>query len=135
MRKEDKQMEKIKLLSVGNKKMKVSEMELWEDLVDRYAPDLYENYYAVGEKEALKKETELKPEITLVANVMKNTLELVKALKHSNPEGVILVVLGMVDDEQETMKAFQAQGAYKCYSVPLSVDTLIHDMYVALNLE
>ena len=91
-------MEKIKLLSVGNKKMKVSEMELWEDLVDRYAPDLYENYYAVGEKEALKKETELKPEITLVANVMKNTLELVKALKHSNPEGVILVVLGMVDD-------------------------------------
>lgn len=128
-------MEKIKLLSVGNKKMKTSEKQSWEALVDRYAPELYQNFYAVDEKEALKIAKEIKPEIIIVANIMKNTLELVKILKQVNPDGVILVVLGMVEDEQEATEAFKAQGAYKCYPAPLSMDTLIHDMYVALNLE
>ena len=128
-------MQKIKLLSIGNKKLKLSDKKNWEALLERYVPDLYENFYAVGEKEAIKQVTELQPEIVMLSNDMKDTLELLKNIKQIHPTGAIFVVLGMVDDEQETIDEFKAHGAYKCYTAPLSMDTLTHDMYVALNLE
>ena len=128
-------MNKIKLLSIGNKKLKPAEKANWEKLLERYAPDLYEYSYAIGDKDAIKQVTNLKPEIIMVTNDMKDSLGLVEKIKEINPTGAVFVVLGMVDDEQEAMDAFRERGAYKCYSVPLSLDTLTHDMYVALNLE
>ena len=41
----------------------------------------------------------------------------------------------MVGDEQETIDEYMAAGAYKCFSSPIFISTLAHDMYVALNLE
>lgn len=128
-------MNKIKLLSIGNKKIKLAEKANWEKLMERYAPNLYEYSYAIGDKEAIKQVTELKPEIIIVSNDMKDTLGLVEKIKEINPAGTIFVVLGMVDDEQEAIDAFREKGVYKSYPAPLSLDTLTHDMYVALNLE
>lgn len=128
-------MEKLKILSIGGKKMKKDEKKNWEKLVEIYAPDLYDNYYATGEKESLKEIVLLNPEVMIVANDMKDTIGFVKKAKEVHPEGVILVILGMVDDEQLEIERFCAAGAYKCYPIPLSIDTLIHDMYVAMNLE
>lgn len=128
-------MQKIKLLSIGNKKLKPVDKANWEKLIERYAPDLYEYSYAIGDKEAIKQVTNLKPEIIMVTNDMKDSLGLVEKIKEINPAGAVFVVLGLVDDEQEASDAFKERGAYKCYSVPLSLDTLTHDMYVALNLE
>lgn len=128
-------MKKIKLLSIGKKKMKKDEMRNWEKLLEIYAPNLYENYYAAGEKESLKQIAELRPSISIIANDMKDTVEFVKQAKKIHPSGVVLVVLGMVDDEQVEIEKFISAGAYKCYSIPLSMDTMVHDMYVALNLE
>lgn len=128
-------MKKIKLLSVGNKKMKPIDKASWEKLIDRYAPDLYENFYAVGDRDAIQHVNDLKPEIILLSDDVKDSLGLVEKIKELVPGSVILVVLGTVDDEQEAMEEFKERGAYKCYPVPLSMDTLTHDMYVALNLE
>lgn len=128
-------MKKIKLLSIGNKKMRLADKEAWEILLGRYAPDLYENFYAIGKKDAIKQVMELRPEIVMLSNEMKDALEVLKEIKKLNPEGAIFVVLGMVEDEQEAIDEFKAYGAYKCYSTPLSMDTLTHDMYVALNIE
>lgn len=128
-------MQKIKLLSIGNKKLKPVDKLNWEKLIERYAPDLYEYSYAIGEKDAIKQVTDSKAEIIMVTNAMKDALGLVERIKEINPASAVFVVLGMVDDEQEVMDAFKEKGAYKCYSIPLSLDTLTHDMYVALNLE
>lgn len=128
-------MQKIKLLSIGNKKLKPVDKDNWEKLIERYAPDLYEYSYAIGDKEAIKQVTNLKPEIIMITNDMKDSLGLVEKIKEINPAGAVFVVLGFVDDEQETSNAFKERGAYKCYPTPLSVDSLTHDMYVALNLE
>lgn len=126
---------KIKLLSIGNKKLKTENVKSWNNLMERYAPGLYENFYAVGEKEAIKQVIQLQPEITMLSDNMKDALGLLIKIKQINPAGVVFVVLGMVDDEQRIMTEFKAHGAYKCYTPPLSMDTLIHDMYVALNIE
>lgn len=128
-------MQKIKLLSIGNKKLKPVDKVNWEKLIERYAPDLYEYSYAIGEKDAIKQVINLKPEIIMVTSDMKNSLGLVEKIKEINPVGAVFVVLSLVDDEQEASDAFKERGAYKCYSAPLSLDTLTHDMYVALNLE
>lgn len=128
-------MQKIKLLSIGNKKIKKAEKKNWEALLERYAPDLYENFYAVGEKEAIMQVEKLQPEIVILSGDMKDSFGLLKNIKQIQPTGAIFVMLGMLDDEQETMDEFKAYGAYKCYIAPVSMDTLTHDMYVALNLE
>lgn len=128
-------MKKIKLLSIGNKKIKSADKASWERLIDRYAPELYENFYAVGDEQAIQYIEDLKPEIILLPDDMKDSFSLVEKIKELAPSSVILVVLGTVDDEQEAMEEFGKRGAYKCYPVPLSMDTLTHDMYVALNLE
>lgn len=114
--------------------MKSEDERNWNDLVERYAPNLYENYYAVGEKEAMRQVTELQPEIVMLSNGMKDALGLLVKIKEINPAGAVFVVLGIVDDEEEVMDRFKAAGAYKCYTSPLSMDTLIHDMYVSLNI-
>ena len=132
--------EKIKLLSVGKKKAKTENLKSWERTVERYAPDMYELIYSAGEKDTLKKVDEFRPEIVLILpsilqNNLTDGLRLLKELKQLHSMAAVFVNLGMVDDEQETIEAFMGCGAYKCYTVPLVMDSLFHDMYVALNLE
>ncbi len=132
--------EKIKLLSIGKKRAKKTNLEGWAKIVERYAPDMYDLLYGAGEKDALKKVRELRPEIILILpsilqNDLKDGLSLLKKIKELHPEAAVFVCMGMVDDEQDAFDEYKACGAYKCYSAPVSMDALFHDMYVALNLE
>ena len=127
---------KKKILSIGNKKWKSRDVENWNHLIEEYAPGLYENYRAIGEREAIEQVKQLQPEIIMMTNRMEGVLELLSKIKQIHPEGAVFVVLAEAeDDEQAAMDEFKARGAYKCYSTPLSMDTLVHDMYVALNME
>lgn len=132
--------EKIKLMSIGNRKAKPVNSSNWAKTVERYAPDMYELFYVVGEKEAIKKVAELRPEIILILpsvlqDKLTDGLRLLKEIKQLHPKAAVFMNIGMVDDEQEAIDAYMASGAYKCYVAPISMDALFHDMYVALNLE
>ncbi|MDF2538687.1 MAG: hypothetical protein K0S76_1708 [Herbinix sp.] len=126
---------RIKLLSIGNKKLKSEHVKNWNNLIERYAPDMYDIIYAIGEEEAIKQVVQLRPEIIMLPDKMKDTLGLLIKIKRIHPTAAVFITLGMVEDEQEAIDEFKAHGAYKCYTVPLVMDTLIHDMYVALNME
>lgn len=131
---------KIKLLSIGKRKVKKKNSQGWEAVVERYAPGMYELFSGSGEKDALEKVEALKPEIVLVLqsileDSLADGLRLVEEIKRLHPRANIFVIPGMVDDEQEVFDAYIARGAYKCYSAPVSMDALFHDMFVALNLE
>lgn len=132
--------EKIKLLSIGKKKSKPENSNSWAKTVERYAPDMYELFYAAGEKEALKKVDELMPQIVLIlSSILQsdalNGLKLLEKIKKIHPQAAVFVTIGMVDDEQEAIDAYIDGGAYKCYPAPVDMESLFHDMYVALNLE
>lgn len=127
---------KKKILTIENKNHKAKDYENWNNLMEEYAPGLYETYHVVGEKETIEQVKQLQPEIIMLSNKIKGALELLSKIKKIYPAGAVFVVLAdAVDDEQAAMDEFKARGAYKCYSNPLSVDTLVHDMYVALNME
>lgn len=133
-------MHKIKLLSAGKKKAKFENLKNWEKTVERYAPDMYDLFYGAGEKDILNKVDELRPEIVLVLpsilqRDLNDGLRLLKEIHELHPSAAIFVTLGIVDDEQEAIDAFMAAGAYKCYAAPVIMDSLFHDMYVALNLD
>lgn len=63
-------------------------------------------------------------------------LELVTRIKELFPEMVVIVNLSdNVSDQQELIVKLKEAGVYKCYYSTLIVETLIHDMFVALNME
>ena len=133
-------MEKIKLLSNGKKKAKPENPRNWAKTVERYAPEMYKLSYAAGKADALKQTKELLPEIILILpsilqDNLTDGLQLLKEIKQVHPRAAVFINMGMIDDEQEAFDAYLACGAYKCYSAPISMDALFHDMYVALNLE
>lgn len=115
--------------------MKSEEVKNWNRLMEIYAPEMYEMIYAVGEKQALIQVEQLQPEIIMLPDNMKDALGLLIRIKQIHPKEVVFVMVGTVEDEQEVFDEFKAHGAYKCYTSPLSMDTLTHDMYVALNME
>lgn len=128
-------MEKIKLLSIAKKRMKGEELKDFKKLIEEYAPDMYEVFHTVGEQESVQTIIDIRPEIILLSDNLKNSLGLMRIIKQIHPTSVIFVLLSIVDDEQSAIESYMLEGAYKCYSPPIVVDSLIHDMYVALNLE
>lgn len=132
--------QKIKLLSVCKRKLKAENLNSWSKTVERYAPDMYDLLYSVGEKDSLKKVEEFHPEIVLVLSVgedgnLKNGLRLVKEIRQLSFQSIIFVIFDMLDDEEEVFDEYIDCGAYKCYTSPANMDALFHDMYVALNME
>ena len=127
--------ERIKLLSINYKKMKPTEISAQTELIEEYAPDMYDSIFAVGAEEGIKKVVDFRPEIIFLNEKIKDTLGLLKKIKQMHPPAVVFIFLSVVDDEQEAIDEYIASGACKCYVPPIIMDTLIHDMYVALNLE
>lgn len=131
---------KIKLMSVGGKRTKKENLRAWERTVEYYAPDMYDLIYCKNENDVITKMNTLHPEIVLLlasalgADLQKG-INIVKHIKSIDSKTAIFVCLGMVDDEQEAIDRFSSCGTYKCYAMPVSMDALFHDMYVALNLE
>lgn len=135
--------DKVKVLSINTKKKKTpskgsadSGMSLIK-CMEQFAPGLYtfsEAYVAdaIGAVETLRPEV-----IWMTQEASKDCSELVIEIKRVHPTAAIfLMFIGLVDDEQEMMERFYSLGVYKCYFLPpLMLDTLAHDMHVALNME
>lgn len=133
-------MDKRKLMSVGKRKAKAESLDGWSKTVERYAPDRYELFYGAGRKDALKKVAELQPELVLLLSVaedgdLEQGLRLVKEIKQLSPQTMIFVTFDVLDEEEEVFDEYIGCGAWKCYTSPVSMDALFHDMYVALNME
>ena len=134
--------ERIKVLSISTKKkarkIKKSENSVsLGEFIERYAPGMYtfHDAYACDAIEAVET---LRPEIIWInQEASKDYTNLVKEIKRAHPTVAIFMLLhGACDDEQEVMNAYSSCGAYKCcFLPPVIIDTLVHDMYVALNLE
>ena len=126
--------EKIKILSVGHKKIKKEESQNWDRLLERYAPGVYETINAVGEKEAINQTVLFAPKIIMISEKIKDPMGLLKKIKSILPNATVFIMLSIADDD-EIIHDYIANGAYKCYTIPLVMDTLMHDMYVSLNME
>jgi len=126
--------ERIKLFSIGMKKMKANEVKDWNELIEEYAPGMYDTINVVGEEESIKQIAKLRPEIILLSDKIKDGISLLMKIKQIHPQVVIFIFLSMVG-EQEVIDKYMAHGVYKCYEPPIVMDTLVHDMYVALNME
>ena len=108
-----------------------------EDFIEKEVPSMYEFIYGIGEEDIINQVDKHRPEIILITQgVTMDDLELLKKIKQHHPLSIVfMLLLNMIDDEQETIDEYMAYGAYKCFLQPLMIETLVHDMYVALNLE
>lgn len=135
--------EKVKVLTINTKKKRRksnisngSGTNLG-DFIEEYAPGMY-SFSEVYASDARKEVEALRPEIIwIVQDASMDSSELIKEIKSIHPAAAIFVMLfGVIDDEQDVMNTYSALGVYKCYFLPpMVLDTLAHDMYVALNLE
>ena len=121
-------------MSVGNKRIKKEQSQQWQNLIEEYAPGLYKTIDATGEREAIDQIVSQKPEIIMISDKIKDPIKLLKTIKSIHPEVVVFIMLSIAEDD-EVIDNYIAHGAYKCYTPPLVIDTLVHDMYVSLNME
>ncbi len=107
------------------------------DVIEVEAPDMYDFLYSYGEEETIKFVDEFNPEILFLNHVDKgNSLEVLKKIKQAHPTVQVFVILSnILSDEQEAIERYMTAGAYKCLFSTMNIETLIHDMYVSLNLE
>lgn len=135
--------EKIKIMSVNTKKkgrrlrgVKDSGISMAE-CIEQLVPGMY-TFREVYAGDAVETAETLRPEIIwILLEASGDCLDLLEKLKRVHPEAAVFVMfVGPTEDEQEVINAYSASGAYKCYFLPpFILNTLVHDMYVALNLE
>lgn len=131
-------MEKIKVLFIQEKKIKnKSNVITLGDLIKNEVPDTYEIDYVSVKEDVMSRMKKYNPQIVFIAQSKTfDILDLVRVIKETYPSMVILVNLATVADlEQEMVRRLKDLGVYKCYSSTLSVDSLVHDMFVSLNIE
>lgn len=127
---------KIKVLNIYQKKIKVNRKTI-SDLIETMVPDMYEfttGYIGTNIIDEIKN---LCPQIVFLWQCeSKYMLDLIKRIKEIDPSVAIFAfVPDIVDNEQKLIDEYMAAGVYKCLLSTISLDSLIHDMYVALNLE
>lgn len=133
-------MNKIKVLSIGKKKNEIRKKKgtiTVQDYIEKEVPGLYIFRKAYIEN-AINEIKATNPDIIWIHQDGQNDYtELITEIKKLNFTTVILVIItGIIEDEQEMKDRYLMAGAYKCYFVPpLILDELIHDMYVSKNLE
>ncbi|MCD8006524.1 MAG: hypothetical protein LUF29_06050 [Oscillospiraceae bacterium] len=129
-------MPKIKILFIQEKKVKKGAISL-SDLIENEVPDTYEFEHVNAKEDIISKVAEFSPQIVFISNSKAyDIFELVQRIKGLDSEIVILaMVFTDFDSEREMMDRLTDLGAYKCYTSQLSVDSLIHDMFVSLNME
>lgn len=129
---------KIKVLTINSKMAKRKRYVVpIEDLIDKEVPNTYEFFNVFSYHDAIDFIEQYKPEIIFIGHQKSNnSLTILEEIKHINPNVAIFVFLPIIDNEQDNYDKYMDLGVYKCYlTPPLVIDTLIHDMYVALNLE
>ncbi len=130
-------MEKIRVLFIQEKKIKKGKMITLGDLIENEVPDTYQVDYVSAKENILDKVKTFEPKIIFIAqSAAYDIFSLIKKIKEIEPEVVVLVNLTTaVETEQKTIDELKELGVYKCYSSVLSVDSLVHDMFVSLNME
>lgn len=130
-------MKKINVLFIQEKKIKKGKMITLGDLIENEVPDTYQMDYVSAKENILEKAQKFKPQIIFISqSAAYDIFGLIKQIKESDPEVVILVNLTTaVESEKKTIEVLKELGVYKCYSSVLSVDSLVHDMFVSLNME
>ena len=130
-------MDRIRVLFVQEKKIKKGKVITLGDLVEKEVPDTYEMDYISAKENILDKVKKFDPQILFIAQCKAyDVFDLVKRVKGIKPDVIVLVNLTMVaESEQEAVNRLKGLGVYKCYSSALSVDSLIHDMFVSMNME
>ena len=130
-------MDKIKVLFIQEKKIKKNGMITLGDLINNEVPDTYNIEYVSAKENIMGKVAKIRPNIVFVAQSKAyDIFDLIKKIKEIGPEIVILVNLATTAvSEQKLMDELKELGVYKCYSSLLSVDSLVHDMFVSLNME
>ncbi|MCD7785015.1 MAG: hypothetical protein LUH18_05475 [Oscillospiraceae bacterium] len=129
-------MDKIKVLFIQEKKVKKGAITI-SDLIENEVPDTYEFDRVSAKEDIMGKVAELHPQIVFISNGKAyDIFELVRKIKELGSEIVILaMVFTDFGSEREMMDRLTGLGVYKCYTSQLSVDSLIHDMFVSLNME
>ncbi len=131
-------MENIKMLFIQEKKVKNrAKGLLLGDIIEKLVPDTYEIDYISIKENIIGKIDQFQPKIIYIGQSKAfDILELVMRIKELFPQMVILANLSdSVSDQQELIIKLKEAGVYKCYYSTLIVETLIHDMFVALNME
>lgn len=131
-------MEKIKVLFVQEKQIKNKAKVLTlGDIIEKEVPDTYEIDYISKKEDIIGKIGQFHPQIIIIGQSKSfDILELVMRIKELFPLVVILANLSdSVNEQQKMVIKLKDAGVYKCYSSALSIDTLVHDMFVALNME
>ena len=130
-------MEKIRVLFVQEKKIKKGKMITLGDLIENEVPDTYQVDYVSAKENILDKVKGFEPKIIFIAqSTAYDVFSLIKQFKEGNSDVVILVNLtAAVEAEKKIIETLMNLGVYKCYSSVLSVDSLVHDMFVSLNME
>ena len=128
--------EKIKVLNVGLKEGDIS------GSIERHAPGRYEFIYCSFDEsmECIRKH---KPEIIKVYFIVPSDKdkEFPKKVKQAHSSAAVFIYYldyhpGDVEDEEAFIDEMLACGAYKCYLCDtFHMNTIAHDMHVALNLE
>jgi len=129
-------MDKIKVLFIQEKKLKKGAITI-SDLIENEVPDTYEFDHVSAKENIMGKVAEFHPQIVFISNSKAyDIFELVQKIKELDSEIVILaMVFTDFGSEREMMDRLTEMGVYKCYTSQLSVDSLIHDMFVSLNME
>lgn len=131
-------MEKINILFIQDRKIKKKRNTVTlGDMINKQIPDTYEIDYISVKENMIGKIEQFQPQIIYIfqSNAF-DILELVKRIKEEFPEVVILTNLSDgVKSPQKMMAELKDAGVYKCYHSTLILETLIHDMFVALNME
>ena len=131
-------MDKIKVLYIQEKKIKRkgNNMTLG-DVINTMVPDTYEMDYISAKENIREKIDTFQPQIIHISQ--SNTfdiLNMVKEIRAIMPTVVIMVCLSDgVKNPQRLMDELKDAGVYKCYGLTLVIETLIHDMFVSLNME
>ncbi len=129
-------MPKIKVLFIQEKKVKKGAISL-SDLIENEVLDTYEFGHVSAKGNIMGKVADFHPQIVFISNSKAyDIFELVEKIKEFDSESVILaMVYTNLGSEREMMDKLAEMGVYKCYTSQLSVDSLIHDMFVSLNME
>ena len=129
-------MTRIKVLFIQEKKFKKGAITI-SDLIENEVPDTYEFEHVSAKEDIIGKVSEFHPQIVFISNSKAyDIFELVQKIKDLDSEIVILaMVFTDFGSEREMMDRLTEMGVYKCYTSQLSVDSLIHDMFVSLNME
>lgn len=130
-------MDKIKVLFIQEKKIKKGKTITLGDLIENEVPDTYEMDYVSAKENILDKVKVFNPQIVFIGySKAYDIFDLIKKIKEFNFKLVFLAtIVTDAENEHKVMAELKELGVYKCYTTELSLDSLIHDMFVSLNME